>query len=109
MVGKKTKEELKQLALDISDGKVFTDRHLRDVEDIGMVFMPIPLGAFAKESKEYIDDIGLIYEYWSEAGPRSVNGYPSFFSMTVLGKEDTEQVFKYHEQFEQAKKAVLED
>ena len=32
--------------------------------------------------------IGTIYEYISEAGPRSINGFPCFFSHKVLNRSD---------------------
>jgi len=44
-----------------------------------MIFMSLALGALADMTEEAINDIGLIYEYWDQAGPRSINGYPIFF------------------------------
>jgi len=55
------------------------------------IFMLIPLGAFAEYEKEELEQIGIIYEYISEAGPWAVNGYPSFFSLRVMHKEDWER------------------
>lgn len=37
---------------------------------------------------EYFRDIGLIYEYLDKAGPRSINGYPIFFSMRIMHRDD---------------------
>jgi len=49
----------------------------------------------AKQRREMIKNPpGLIYEYLSEAGPRSINGMPSFFSMRMLSKADAEKVFR---------------
>lgn len=80
---------LTQLAIDIESGKVFTDRHCRDVVDVRTAFMPIMFGALQSIEP---NTLGMIYERLSEAGPRSVNGMPCFFSMKLLNTEDAEFV-----------------
>ena len=90
----KTDKELKQLALDIHTGQVFTDRAVpkHDVHLIRNIFMPL---AFLDKSQvEHLQAIGvnLIYEYLDKAGPRSVNGYPSFFSFQILDSTDFEKL-----------------
>jgi len=94
----KSRDELKKLAIDVVDGKVFTDRHLVEHQKhmIGQVFMPIGLGAFSKKTKEEIYEIGMVYEYYSKAGPSTVNGLPVFFSLVVLNKEETDEMIKQH-------------
>ena len=94
----KTDDELKQLAVEIFDGKVFTDRHCNRSSDISMVFMPIILGAFSNMTEEERTDIGMIYEYLSEAGPRSCNGMPMFTSLRYLSKNDTDKMFAFYEE-----------
>lgn len=79
-----------QIASDIHNGKIFCDRHIRphDVASVlGMVFMPLVMGA-----KIDPDDTGMLYEYMSEAGPRSVNGYPIFMSMRVATKDQANRI-----------------
>lgn len=49
--------------------------------------------------KEQLNSIGLVYEYLSEAGPMAVNGKPTFFSLRLLNKVDTEKMFEYYEQY----------
>ena len=44
-------------------------------------------------------DLGCIYEEYSKAGPRSINGYPCFFSFHVLSKND----------WERARKAIIKE
>ena len=39
----KTDEELKKIAVDIVEGKIFSDRHLRSSNDIKSVFMVLHL------------------------------------------------------------------
>jgi len=101
-----TNEELKRLAEDICENRVFTDRHIneKDAELTPMIFMPLGLGALStidldnvqvKKKRKEIDEMAMIYEYISEAGPRGINGYPCFFSMKVLTKSDWPKFVEY--------------
>jgi len=51
--------------------------------------------------EEYLKNIGMVYEYYDKAGPRSINGYPIFMSMKILSIDDTKKFrdmyFKYEE------------
>lgn len=98
-------EFLTQLAKDIVANLVFTDRHMHPT-DLSMVFMPLILGAFSEDSKEYVDDVGMIYEYYKKAGPTSVNGYPTFFSFGILSKHDTAIVWEKVEKIEKMIKEI---
>ena len=89
-----TDDELKELAIGIHAGSIFTDRHLHDQSALPMVFMPLVLGALKDKSVDDIKSIGLIYERIDAAGPRSINGYPCFTSMRLLDKPDTKRVFE---------------
>ncbi len=42
----------------------------------------------------WLSDIGLIYEDIGQAGPRSINGYPIFWSFRILNKSDWERARK---------------
>lgn len=87
-------ESLNELAQDIYDGKVFTDKHLRTPHDLEMVFIPL---AFLPEhqKKELIENPpGLIYEYFQKSNTRSVNGFPCFYTVHFLNKFQTQEVFK---------------
>lgn len=100
----KTKEELNQLVKDLISGKVFTDRHLNSPSDMTSVFMTLSFGGL---TKEFIDEIGMIYEYLEKAGPLSVNDNPSFFSCTFLNKEDAKYIWdKYFEIQESVEKQL---
>lgn len=89
-------DELKKIVLGIIENRIFTDRHIHQNETqslMGMIFMPLVLGAFpASCPRSYLDSIGLIYEYTREASPRSVNGYPIFFSCRFLNKAQAARV-----------------
>lgn len=92
----KTDAELRKLAMDIHDGKVFTSGNIQNPSDLPMVFMVIALGGFANLSKEEAENIGLIYEYMDKAGPRSINGNPCFMSCRTLTKKETERLNQYY-------------
>lgn len=85
-----TEKQINQVALDLFNGKIFTDRHLTEHDDVAMVFMPLVFGGLDEETRK---EIGLIYQNMDQAGPMSVNGKPTFFSMRFANKEDTKKIF----------------
>lgn len=118
-------DDLKKIAKDIYNGIIYTDRHCRE-NNITMVFMPILFMAPGSNRKdgvdgqrdnkiydilereieqkyyeEYINQIGLIYEYLDKAGPMALNGQPIFYSCRFLSKEDTTKMFDYYEQYKE--------
>ena len=38
--------------------------------------------------RKRLEKLGVIYEYYSKAGPRGINGYPIFYSFCILNKSD---------------------
>lgn len=106
----KSPSELRQLAMDIANGHVFTSRHIRehDLDKIGMIFMPI-LFMTSEQHEEWKETgVTLIYEYNSKAGPRSVNGYPMFMSCAALNKTDDARVWELVRDVEVKTKAFLD-
>lgn len=100
----KTDAEIRQLAEDLYRDMIFTDRHIagRDPHMAKSVFMPL----FFLEEKDIESlkeaKIGLFYEYYKAAGPMSVNGYPTFFSVQMLSESDTKRLFEAHEKIKSA-------
>jgi hypothetical protein len=103
----KTNEELKQIAVDMYTGKIFSDRHLPDGCEmkIDQIFMNIGLavmGGFTEDQfKEFQKNIEtgkifFMYEYLDKAGPLAVNGYPTFFSCSFLSKEEFDIMIDYY-------------
>ena len=80
-------EEVRQFVLDVLSNRIMLSVGLSP-QELQMVFFPLLFGALSKMSREYIEQIGVIYEYLSEAAPRSCNGLPSFFSMHIMHKDD---------------------
>lgn len=105
----KSDAEIRELAQDLYQGRIFTDRHIKkgDEERALTVFMPL---AFLKP-KDVQDlkknNIGLFYEYLSEAGPRSVNGYPTFASFNALSQDDAKRLFETYEKIKAAVENVI--
>lgn len=96
----KTDDELRRIALDYCDGKLFTDQQVPEGEDI---FTPWPLlrlmtpeqlRSIADARKPY-GGIGLIYSELKDAGPIAVNGLPSFFSFTIISQDEREKLVDY--------------
>lgn len=103
----KTDEELRQIAVDIYDGKIFTSQHLSESEQnlMPMVFMPLAL--MDRETFKSLSEVGMVYEYLDKAGPRSVNGCPSFFSMHTLTSDETVKVNDFFESYGSMKQQFM--
>ena len=43
------------------------------------------------ERDAYLENIGMLYEDYSKAGPMAINGYPMFMSCKILSIEDTKR------------------
>lgn len=77
-------DELKKLAVDFHHGHIFTNRDIAQPNlFLHSVFMPL---IFMKFSKKDAECVGLIYEYLDKAGPRSINGMPMFYELSLLGQ-----------------------
>lgn len=92
-----TNEELQQIAKDLLDNKIFSDRHCKNEEEVMMCF---PILTFLEEKTiegMLRDKIDFIFEYYEKAAPRTINGMPMFFSCHVLSKKETKEMFEYYE------------
>lgn len=87
-----TDEQVHKLAHDLVTNQVFMSDRCRRVEDIPMVFMSFALAGpeIIKEYKKR--QVIHLYEYFSKAGPRSINGYPCFFSNYSINSTDYKRV-----------------
>ena len=58
--------------------------------------------------ENYFNNIGMLYESYDKAGPRSINGFPMFFSCKIVSSEDTKKFWdmyvKYSEMRENFEK-----
>ncbi len=102
----KTDEELRNLAIDFRAGRIFTDRDVQDPMMLGMVFMVFLFVDGPLRKALQANPPGLIYEYYSKAGYRSINGMPTFLSVNMLSREQTKKVSGYVKKLFLAEKTV---
>jgi len=110
MTKKLTDDDINALAEDIYKGNVFTSNQIRK-EDMGMlpvIFIPLALAGPKLIEDMKREDPGMIYEHFSEAGTRSINGYPTFFSFHIVSQEDANKVWEKYEQIKKAVSGVIE-
>lgn len=128
---KMTIDELKELVREVYDCKVFTSLQCenRDVTMIFMPAMFMGAGPTEpslgsnnqlnrKNKLKYIEDmlifeeekpereeffknIGMLYEDYSKAGPRGINGYPMFMSCKIVSVEDTGKFVEMYKKYEE--------
>lgn len=76
-----TKQEINTLARRVVTNDVFITSRVDEAElAFGMLF------AFMEDPLP--ENLGGVWEAYSKAGPRSINGLPMFFSMHMVAKED---------------------
>jgi len=92
-------EDLKQLAIDVVENKVFTSNHLpKEAERfLCNIFMPL---IFMEDPPK---DLALVYEYLEKAGPRAINGYPIFDSCHFLTTEQLKDLNNHIQQYMEIK------
>lgn len=92
-----SEEELNDLAVRIVRGEVYITNSEESLRlSFGHLF------ALMTETPEWIDSIGAVYEEMSKAGPRGINGYPFFFSMKCLHRDQVDTLRERVEAKQQA-------
>ena len=97
----RTDKELRELAFYIFENKVFGTWSFRDDKEmanlIGIVFMPFMF--MPQEDKKKLIDAKVIhmYEFYDQAGPRSINGYPIFMGVRFILEGEWKKIVKYVE------------
>ena len=108
VLGKRPEAELRQSAVDWADGRNFTHEQVYSPSDLQMVFMVLAMGALSGWSKKQVENIGLIFEDISKAGPRACNGFPMFMSCQMLNKADAEKTRAWAKELYDQKKKFVE-
>lgn len=102
-------KEKKTLAVDIVEGRVFGTWSIREdnINIIPLIFMPLALAN--KDILEGMekDNITQIYEYMDKAGPRGINGFPTFFSMHMINEDDWKEVRAMCEKYKKQKNEFI--
>lgn len=89
---RKTDDEIRSLALQLYRGEIFTSMQIDDPRMIGNVFMPIMFMDDLHKKMLMINGAYCFYANMEDAGPRAINGYPCFFSMMYLDREDAKRL-----------------
>lgn len=106
---KLSKKEVNKLVREIIENQVFTDRHIGTGGDLTMIFMGMLFLNTVQRKAFQANPPGMIYAYYKDQMPRSINGYPCFMGFHVISKEDTEVVWKKVYALDDAIKDVLDD
>ena len=95
-----TSKELKRLALDMAQGKVFASLFVTDPSLLSMIFLPLAL--MSKEHREewLALEPSFVFEYYDKAGPRGINGYPIFWSCGTVFESQSEEFAGYLEHYQ---------
>jgi hypothetical protein len=105
-LGSMGEEELRRLAADIVDDRVFTSAHVppEQLGDLKLVFMVL---MFLGDSKGWLQDAGMLFEYMDKAAPRTINGMPMFFSVRKVIKKDIPALTLYMNEYRAIKEKFL--
>lgn len=49
--------------------------------------------------EEFFNNIGMLYENHSKAGPMSINGYPIFMGCVIVSKHDTDRFIEMYNKY----------
>jgi hypothetical protein len=101
-------KELVKLAQDIKGNLIFHSNMLDNLGLIHSVFMPLALMEH-EELVKIAPHVGLFYEYLTESGPRTINGYPIFTSVRMIHREDIPKLQEILNKLDRAEKSVLEE
>lgn len=99
----KTNADLKTIAIDLYEGRIFTSDMVGPHNTAGLIFMPLLFGAFKDKTEDEKKDIALIYEYYDKAGPRGINGKPIFTSLQWLNREEFALMIPFFEAYKKLK------
>lgn len=80
-----TEEDLNDLAVNVATGNTYC---VNDTEAVRLSFGHLIGMLDPPMTEDEAQLVGALYEDFSKAGPRSINGYPFFFSFKILHKDD---------------------
>ena len=86
-------EKIREIARGIIDGSIFCSDQCPG-KLLGAVFMLLMFLEAEHLVEHKLRDISLLYETIDQAGPRSINGYPSFFSCKMLNGDEHKRLRK---------------
>lgn len=89
--------------------KYFCSAQVQQQNLLPMIFMPLALMDEKMLKKLDKDGVAVFFEEYSKAGPRSINGYPCFFSCRYMTFTDYEKVREVAQALQSAMDGVLKD
>jgi len=86
---KRSPEELNTLVKDILSNQVFLSAQLRDMSMLTLVFLPLMgMEVDDADTERFKNELGVLYGYYKDALPRSINGSPVFPIVSALCRQD---------------------
>ena len=104
----KTKEEIKDIAMGMREGRIFTSMQIRehDMNLLNVIFLPLVFMDYTQYKSIELMKIVHFYGHIDGGGSgRAINGYPSLFNMGMLNADDAKKVCDMYEKIN----AALED
>ena len=105
----RTKEQLKQVAIDYFEGKIFSDRQINESDMNLLPNIFFPLFGVKEDSFKDKEQPVMIFEYLYKAGEMGINGYPHFLSCQFLIKDELDIVSEYYKVLEKQRTEFNED
>lgn len=102
------KAELKKLALDIYKKQIFGTWQIKDPDMVGSVFMVVAFMDSKMAKQLETENIVHFCEYLNKAGPMSVNGMPTFFSMQTISKSEWDIIVPIIEELQKTESELIE-
>ena len=101
-------ERVKELARDLYADKIFGSWMLPEhqMDSLFMVFMVLIFMDDITKKQMKRDNTYFFYEYYDKAGPRSINGMPTFMSCHILSGDDVKRIVTKRNEIEAAINAV---
>lgn len=73
----------------------------KDMEHYNKVTLPDWKKNEEPQIEAFVNDIGMVFEYYGKEAPLAVNGKPMFWSCQFLSKEDTQRFIEIYQRYEQ--------
>lgn len=94
-----TSNELKQLADKLIRGEIFVSDQIRNPSLLPMIF-----NSLARLDKNGFNVLkkkaSLLYAFYKDAEPKSINGYPIFSSFLSLTREEHEKFLQHYKRLQ---------
>jgi hypothetical protein len=100
----KTDDEIKELAKALYRGEIFTSLQVPEhsMHLLTSIFMPLAFLDVAQRRQLIENGAYCFYANMSDAGPRAINGFPIFFSLKYLNKEDSLRLLNKYDAIKKA-------